>query len=88
VSTYLWVDTSGSIGQAALDDGVWSAAVAAFASASIRGLQIFEMELQLLQLHNDLLALLAEEHVPHLVNQQLQVFNPLSAARGPHRVQP
>jgi hypothetical protein len=46
------------------------------------------MELQLLQLHNDLLALLAEEHVPHLVNQQLQVFNPLSAARGPHRVQP
>jgi hypothetical protein len=42
---------------------------------SLRGLQFFQFQFELLQLNDDLLALLTEDGAPQLFNQQLQMFD-------------
>ena len=46
---------------------------------SLRGLHVFELKLKQLKLNDDLLALPAEDHVPQLLDHELQVFDPLAA---------
>src|SRR4051812_48424585 len=45
----------------------------------LRGLVLFEFELQLFELENQLLALPAEDHVSELLNHQLQMFDTRTA---------
>ncbi len=44
----------------------------------LRGLILFQLKLHLLELENQLLALLAEDHVTELLDHQLEVLNALS----------
>ena len=45
----------------------------------LRGLQLFQMKFELLELNNDLLALDAEHPAPQLLDDQLQMFDLLAA---------
>jgi len=45
----------------------------------LRGLQLFQMEFELFELNNDLLALDAEYLAPQLLDEQLQMLNLLAA---------
>ena len=46
---------------------------------SLGCLFLFQLELKLFELEDDLLALLAEHHVPQLLDHELQMFDPLAA---------
>ena len=39
---------------------------------------LFELKLKLFKLDDDLLALVAEDHVPQLLHHELQVLDPLT----------
>ena len=45
----------------------------------MRRLVIFKLQFHLLELDDDLLALGTEDHVPQLVDHELQMFDPLAA---------
>ena len=47
--------------------------------SGLRGLQLFQMEFELFELNNDLLALLAEDPAPQLLDQQLEMLDLLVA---------
>ena len=45
----------------------------------MRGLIVFELKLKLSELDQDLLALGPEDHMPQLLDHQLQMFDPLAS---------